>query len=175
MDIRTILLVLLFFVLLGWVVFWGVQFFRSGVKVVADGEFTGHIKCEICGTEYEVSAGEFTKSIMAKSVRTTKTRIQNGAFVNRPHYSYYAKKFSCPHCRKRRYGQVLNINELQKKMLKPSIRAGVKWLVFMAVGGVLILGVFWVPMRAANRAAKERADEMRQERYEDLKDKYGIE
>jgi len=30
-------------------------------------------------------------------------------------------------------------------------------------------------MRAANRAAKERADEMRQERYEDLKDKYGIE
>ena len=144
-------------------------------KVVADGEFTGHIKCEICGTEYEVSAGEFTKSIMAKSVRTTKTRIQNGAFVNRPHYSYYAKKFSCPHCRKRRYGQVLNINELQKKMLKPSIRAGVKWLVFMAVGGVLILGVFWVPMRAANRAAKERADEMRQERYEDLKDKYGIE
>ena len=152
MDIRTILLVLLFFVLLGWVVFCGVQFFRSGVKVVADGEFTGHIKCEICGTEYEVSAGEFTKSIMAKSVRTTKTRIQNGAFV-----------------------QVLNINELQKKMLKPSIRAGVKWLVFMAVGGVLILGVFWVPMRAANRAAKERADEMRQERYEDLKDKYGIE
>ena len=142
---------------------------------MADGEFTGHIKCEICGTEYEVSAGEFTKSIMAKSVRTTKTRIQNGAFVNRPHYSYYAKKFSCPHCRKRRYGQVLNINELQKKMLKPSIRAGVKWLVFMAVGGVLILGVFWVPMRAANRAAKERADEMRQERYEDLKDKYGIE
>ena len=100
MDIRTILLVLLFFVLLGWVVFCGVQFFRSGVKVVADGEFTGHIKCEICGTEYEVSAGEFTKSIMAKSVRTTKTRIQNGAFVNRPHYSYYAKKFSCPHCRK---------------------------------------------------------------------------
>ena len=81
MDIRTILLVLLFFVLLGWVVFCGVQFFRSGVKVVADGEFTGHIKCEICGTEYEVSAGEFTKSIMAKSVRTTKTRIQNSAFV----------------------------------------------------------------------------------------------
>lgn len=139
-----------------------------------DGEFTGHIKCEICGTEYEVSAGEFTKSIMAKSVRTTKTRIQNGAFVNRPHYSYYAKKFSCPHCRKRRYGQVLNINELQEKMLKPSIRAGVKWLVFMAVGGVLILGVFLVPMRAANSAAKERTDEMRQERYEDLKDKYGI-
>ena len=54
------LLVLLFFVLLAGWFSGGYSFSRSGVKVVADGEFTGHIKCEIWN-EYEVSAGEFTK------------------------------------------------------------------------------------------------------------------
>lgn len=175
MDIRVSILMVFGVVLTGWVIFCGIQFFRRGYKAVAKGNFKGHIRCEACGMEYEVNAEEFTKTFFVKSVQKTRTRVKNGAFINIPQYTYYARKFSCPHCGKKGYGQVLNINELQGMMRKPSIKAGIRWLIYMVLGGLLIMGIFQVPMHFANQAAQKRAEDMRQERYEDLKDRYGVE
>ena len=59
-------------------------------------------------------------------------------------------------------------------MEKPGIRAGIRWLIFMIAGGVIIMAVMSIPMHFANRAAEQRAEEMRQEMYEEMRDRYGL-
>ena len=106
MDIRILIPIIMAVLLLSWVIFCGIQFIRHSKDVIVRSDFTGHVKCEKCGTEYTVNAAEFTKTAMAKSVSVTKTKFVNGALINQPHYKYYAKKFYCPVCGKRRYARV---------------------------------------------------------------------
>ena len=174
MFAEIIILTIMGLVLLAWVVFCGIQFIHHGRDVVAGADFIGHVKCEKCGTEYEVSAEEFTKSYMSKYRSVTRTKIQGGASVNRPQYSYYAKKFQCPCCGKKRYAQVLNINELNQMMTRPVLRAGIRWLILMGIGGVLILAVASIPLHFADRAREQRVEELREQQYEDFKERYGL-
>ena len=62
MDARFVIMMVMGVLLMGWVVFCGIQFIRHSRNLVAGASFTGHVKCEKCGTEYEVSAAEFTES-----------------------------------------------------------------------------------------------------------------
>lgn len=174
MFAEIIILTIIGIVLLAWVIFCGIQFIRHGRDVVAGADFVGHVKCEKCGTEYEVSAEEFTQSYMSKSRSVTRTKIQGGAFVNRPQYSYYAKKFQYPCCGKKRYAQVLNINEINQMMTRPVLRAGIRWLILMGIGGVLILAVAFIPLHFADRAREQRVEELREQQYEDFKERYGL-
>lgn len=174
MFAEIIILTIMGLVLLAWVIFCGIQFIHHGRDVVAGADFIGHVKCEKCGTEYEVSAEEFTKSYMSKYRSVTRTKIQGGASVNRPQYSYYAKKFQCPCCGKKRYAQVLNINELNQMMTRPVLRAGIRWLILMGIGGVLILAVASIPLHFADRAREQRVEELREQQYEDFKERYGL-
>lgn len=174
MFAEIIILTIMGLVLLAWVIFCGIQFIRHGRDVVAGTDFVGHVKCEKCGTEYEVSAEEFTQSYMSKSRSVTRTKIQGGAFVNRPQYSYYAKKFQCPCCGKKRYAQVLNINEINQMMTRPVLRAGIRWLILMGIGGVLILAVASIPLHFADRAREQRVEELREQQYEGFKERYGL-
>lgn len=174
MFAEIIILTIMGLVLLAWVIFCGIQFIHHGRDVVAGADFVGHVKCEKCGTEYEVSAEEFTQSYMSKSRSVTRTKIQGGAFVNRPQYSYYAKKFQCPCCGKKRYAQVLNINEINQMMTRPVLRAGIRWLILMGIGGVLILAVASIPLHFADRAREQRVEELREQQYEDFKERYGL-
>lgn len=174
MFAEIIILTIIGIVLLAWVIFCGIQFIHHGRDVVAGADFIGHVKCEKCGTEYEVSAEEFTQSYMSKSRSVTRTKIQGGAFVNRPQYSYYAKKFQCPCCGKKRYAQVLNINEINQMMTRPVLRAGIRWLILMGIGGVLILAVASIPLHFADRAREQRVEELREQQYEDFKERYGL-
>ena len=174
MMARFIILTIMGSFLLVWLIFCAVQFIRHSRDVVAGADFVGHVKCEKCGTEYEVSAEEFTKSYMSKYRSVTRTKIQGGASVNRPQYSYYAKKFQCPCCGKKRYAQVLNINELNQMMTRPVLRAGIRWLILMGIGGVLILAVASIPLHFADRAREQRVEELREQQYEDFKERYGL-
>ena len=174
MFAEIIILTIIGIVLLAWVIFCGIQFIRHGRDVVAGADFVGHVKCEKCGTEYEVSAEEFTQSYMSKSRSVTRTKIQGGAFVNRPQYSYYAKKIQCPCCGKKRYAQVLNIDEINQMMTRPVLRAGIRWLILMGIGGVLILAVASIPLHFADRAREQRVEELREQQYEDFKERYGL-
>src|SRR5699024_2653085 len=96
------------------------------------------------------------------------------AFVNRPQYSYYAKKFDCPCCGKRRYAQVLNTNELNEMVAGSTIKTGIRWLIIMAAGGLIILAAAAIPLHYANRAVDKRIEELEQQRYEDFKERYGL-
>ena len=174
MFAEIIILTIMGLVLLAWVIFCGIQFIHHGRDVVAGADFIGHVKCEKCGTEYEVSAEEFTKSYMSKYRSVTRTKIQGGASVNRPQYSYYAKKFQCPCFGKKRYAQVLNINEINQMMTRPVLRAGIRWLILMGIGGVLILAVASIPLHFADRAREQRVEELREQQYEDFKERYGL-
>ena len=174
MFAEIIILTIMGLVLLAWVIFCGIQFIHHGRDVVAGADFIGHVTCEKCGTEYEVSAEEFTKSYMSKYRSVTRTKIQGGASVNRPQYSYYAKKFQCPCCGKKRYAQVLNINEINQMMTRPVLRAGIRWLILMGIGGVLILAVASIPLHFADRAREQRVEELREQQYEDFKERYGL-
>lgn len=174
MFAEIIILTIMGLVLLAWVIFCGIQFIHHGRDVVAGADFIGHVKCEKCGTEYEVSAEEFTKSYMSKYRSVTRTKIQGGASVNRPQYSYYAKKFQCPCCGKKRYAQVLNINEINQMMTRPVLRAGIRWLILMGIGGVLILAVASIHLHFADRAREQRVEELREQQYEDFKERYGL-
>lgn len=174
MFAEVIILTIMGIALLAWVIFCGIQFIRHGRDLAAETGFVGHVKCEKCGTEYEVSSAEFTKSYMSKYKSVTRTKIQGGAFINRPQYSYYAKKFQCPCCGKRRYAQVLNINDLNQTMTRSVLRAGVRWLILMAVGGAFILAAASVPLYFAGRAGDQRTEELREQQYEDFKERYGL-
>ena len=174
MDARFIILLIMSALLLGWVIFCGIQFFRHSKELIVYADFIGHVKCEKCGTEYEVSAEEFTKSYMSKYRSVTRTKIQGGASVNRPQYSYYAKKFQCPCCGKKRYAQVLNINELNQMITGPVLRVGIRWLILMGIGGVLILAVASIPLHFADQAREQRVEELREQQYEGFKERYGL-
>ena len=103
-----------------------------------------------------------------------KTKIVGPAFKSRPDYSYYAKKFNWPSGRKRRYAQVLDINELNDMMTGVTLKTGIRWLVIMAVGGLLILAISAIPMHFVNEAADKHIEELKQQRYEDFKERYGL-
>lgn len=172
MDIRMIIIILMAVALLVWVIFCGIQFIHHSKDVVAGVNFIGHVECETCKTKYDVSAAEFVKSYIAKSRSVTKTEVKGSMLINRPNYSYYAKKFYCPHCKKKRYAQVLNINEINDLSLKPALKTGLQWLLIMFIGGLIILTIARIPMHFANNAAEKRVEEMRQQQYEELKKRY---
>ena len=98
--------------------------------------------------------------------------MQNGAFVHQRDYRYYARKFLCPQCGKKHYAQVLNIRELNEKMTRPALQIGIRWMLIMVIGGVLVMAVAGIPLYFVDRAAKQQAEEMRQQRYEELWEEY---
>ena len=69
---------------------------------------------------------------------------------------------------------MLNINDLNQTMTRPVLRAGVRWLILMAVGGAFILAAASVPLYFAGRAGDQRTEELREQQYEDYKERYGL-
>lgn len=169
---QIILPVVMGVLLLGWIIFCTAQLIRQSKKAIAAMNITCQVKCETCGTAYEVSAAEFTRSFMSKSFHTTKTEFKNGVFINRRRYHSFAKKFHCPVCGKKRYAQVLNINEISNLTQKSSMTIGIRWLIIMIIGGLLLMGFFSIPMHFVNKAAANHAEKLRQEQFEELREQY---
>lgn len=173
-DARFIIIVVMGIVLMGWVIFCAVKFFMQGRDLILKSGYTVRVKCEKCGTVYEAGSEELAKPGISKSRSVTRTKRIGTAFVNRPQYSYYAKKFECPCCGKRRFAQVLNINELNDMVTGATIKTGIRWLIIMAAGGLIILAAAAIPMHFANRAVDKQIEELKQQRYEDFKEQYGL-
>ena len=72
MDARFIITLIMGVLLMAWGIFCAVRFFQSAAEMIIKSGLTGHVKCEKCGTEYDVSAEEFTKSYMVKSKSMTR-------------------------------------------------------------------------------------------------------
>ena len=59
-------------------------------------------------------------------------------------------------------------------MTRPVLRAGVRWLILMFIGGMIILAALSVPMHFADRARDQRIEELKERQYEDFKERYGL-
>lgn len=94
--LSSVVLAVMALLLSGWVIFCAIQFFRFSRNMVASGDFTAHVQCEKCGTKYDVSADGFSKSFISKYKRVTRTRIEGGAFVNRPPLQFLCKEILLP-------------------------------------------------------------------------------
>lgn len=148
-DPRPIITIVMGVVLLVWVIVCAVLFARAARRsMVATGRM-GRVRCERCGTEYEVGIGDLTRMGFSKSASITKTRREGAALVDEPNYTRYAKRLLCPHCGKRAWAQVLNIAELQDTMRAGFVKAGITYLLLMVAGGALVLAVTGIAMDIA--------------------------
>lgn len=66
----------------------------------------------------------------------------------------------------------MNINEISNLTQKPSMTIGIRWLIIMIIGGLLLMGFFSIPMHFVNKAAANHAEELRQEQFEELREQY---
>lgn len=57
-------------------------------------------------------------------------------------------------------------------MTRPALQIGIRWILIMVIGGVLVMAVAGIPLYFVDRAAKQQAEEMRQQRYEELWEEY---
>lgn len=175
MESHVIILIIMGVVLMAWVIFCGICFIRHSRDVIVSNDFVAHVQCETCGTYYDVDASEFTKSHFSKHRSVTKTKVEKGALVNRPHYNYYAKKLHCPKCEKKQYAQVLNVNEINRMTEKFMLRSGLRWLIIMAIGGAMILATASIPLHFVDQARKQNIEDLKEQRYNQFKERYGIE
>ena len=173
-DPRPIITIVMAVALLAWVIVCAVLFVRAARRSMATSGCVGRMRCEHCGAEYEVGASELMRVGLSKSVSVTKTRREGAALVDEPHYLRYSKKLPCPHCGRTTYAQVLNINEINNMMTGPVLRAGVRWLVMMFIGGVLILSAASIPLYFVDQAREQKVEELREQQYEDFKERYGV-
>lgn len=176
MTVKIVIVLVMALVLLAWCVFCSVMFYRNCRNKVAEGDFPVHVKCEKCGGDYQITPEEFSRSHIVKSVSRTRTKVRGAALVNSPEYSYFAKKFRCPHCGKKAYGKIENIDEFRNLTEKTAVSYGVRWLVAMAAGGIVIMLISAVLMGIVDIGEKKRIQNLKEKRYEqfikdyDLKD-----
>lgn len=174
MDARMIITLSMGACLLVWVLFCGIGFVLRDRRNVAQSGFTAHVKCECCGTVYDVSSAEFAHSLVVKSKRISRTQMKGPAIVAKHSILYYAKRFNCPTCGKRHYAQVLNLDEIQEKTHKTLVKTGMQGIAAMVIGGILIITLFQIPIHFANKEAQRRVEEMKQQQYEQFKQDYGL-
>ena len=127
--------------LIAWVVVCAVMFVRSARRQVAGSGFVGHAVCEKCGARFDMAGAELAHGFLTKSRSVTKTRVQGGALVNEPRYSKFAKRVQCPVCGENAWVDIENVNELNAQLRAMQLRCGVKWLLIMVAGGVVVMAV----------------------------------
>lgn len=162
---ELIILICMAVLLLSWVILCAVWFAGTSTKIMAESDFVAHVKCEECGQEYDVQPEEFAKRKFVKSVSTTKTELKGAALVNQPKFRYYAKKFQCPFCGKKKYAQVLNLDEITEKFQSRIIRFSMKVFLVMILGGVIILLLTKIPLAVNDKIVEKRVEQMREEMY----------
>lgn len=162
--------------LLCWVLTVAISYFRKIKKIMIQSGMVAHVKCEKCAAEYDVNAQVFTKGGMVKEITVTKTQVKGVALDNSPNYRYYAKKFCCPNCGNKRYAQVLNHAELLQKNRPIALNEGVKYILAMVLGGMVIMTVMRIPITIAQkveeRQAEKQVEELREQMYQQKREQF---
>lgn len=172
MDTEMILIIIMGAILLLWVIFCGCFTVRRIFGAASRSGFKAHIKCESCGTEFDVSAKEALRISMTKTKSTTRTRVQGAALVNRPVYSSYAKKFYCKNCGNKTFGQVLNLEEIHDSFKPPVTREVLKGFAMMIVGGLAVIIIMQIPMSIARMEKEKEIEQMKQQQLEQIREQY---
>lgn len=85
------------------------------------------------------------------------------------------KSFIAQSVKKKQYAQVLNVNEINRMTEKFMLRSGLRWLMIMAIGGTIILAVAFIPMHFFDQARNQSIEDLKEQRYDQFKERYGIE
>ena len=110
---------------------------RTLAEVDASG-LVYRMRCERCGTEFDLAPRDFARSGMRRVRSTSKTRAKGVALVDQPHYGFVAKRFVCPTCGERAWCENLNANEARKAIAPIALRNfGAALLILVVVGSVL--------------------------------------
>ncbi len=174
MSARLVVTLIAGSLLLLWVMICAAKFWTRSKELMIEIGTIAHVKCENCGTQYDVAAAEYAQMGISRTASKTRTKLKGVAMVNEPEYHYYAKRFYCPHCKNKCFGQVLNIGEIQSKSRGPFLQAGIQCLIMMVIGGMIVFAVSSVPMHFVEKAEQRRIEEMKQQYYEEVKDRYGF-
>lgn len=158
-------------VLGGWVIWCVVMFLRAYRRAASQIAGPAHVRCERCGAMYDLSAAEVLRLGLIRSVSVTRPRQVGVARVEEPEYRSFSKKFDCPVCHQRAYGQVMNIGELQGASRPALISAGVRWLATMVIGGALLFAIGSIPINMMRASAKQA---MQEELQQSFNERYGL-
>lgn len=130
MKTKTIVfMIIMAVILLSWLIGNIIYYYRKVTNIFKPDPTPVYIKCEKCGNEYQVSMAEFIKGNMTKKKSCAKTELKGPIAVNAVKMYSFAKKFHCPECNKKRWGQVLNYSELDN-LIRPVV---VKYFFIQAI------------------------------------------
>lgn len=171
MTIRILLLILMGVLLLSWIMGVAIYFLVTENKKLKKGDFIFQVECEKCGTIYNATCNQVVGVGMSKQRSVSKTKVDGPVLSNTPNYHYYSKKVQCPHCQKKEFGQILNINEYQNNTKSIVMKDGVRAFILMGVGGFMILCLMKIPFGIEQRIRLKRVQEMRQEQLRTIEER----
>lgn len=171
MDLLLTVTLIMVGLLLIWLIFCFIMMVKESKKIVIDEGMTGHVVCEKCNTAYDVTAAELMRGAVVKYKKVTKTEFDGAVRIKKPHYSYYAKRFTCPACGKMQFASVENLDELNTAATPLATKMLIKWSVIMAIGAAIIIIIFQIPLGIARKDKQRKIDEMKNQMYERLMDK----
>ena len=174
MAIGITVLIIMGILLLSWIIICFVLCMKRNKKIIESLDTKVHVKCEKCGLEYDVQPKEITKTYLSKSKSITKTKMKDGALINKPEYGYYSKKFFCPNCNKMEYAKVQNVNELNDKILKSTSKSYIKCFIMMIIGGLIILLITSIPMIILNKTQQNKIEDLKKQQYEQFLYNYNL-
>ena len=113
---------------------------RTLAEVDASG-LVYRMRCERCGTEFDLAPRDFARPGMRRARSTTRTRVKGVALVSQPRYRYVAKRLACPACGERTWCENLNANEAQDAVTPIALRNFGGALLIMVVVGFALRAV----------------------------------
>ncbi len=174
MDIQFILIMLMGFLLVSWLIICYIKYFKDLKSYFIKNRKDVLVKCENCGSEYSVSSEEFYNTYFSKTKSVNKTKIKGMALVNEPEYLSVSKKFNCPHCKTKCFAQIINPMQIFQENKSIVMQHGIKCLIKMAIGGLIIIIIMSIPISIAEKIRLNKVEQMKQERYENFKKDYGL-
>lgn len=171
-KLQIIVLITMGILLLVWLLICMVIHIQKTKRDAIKLDFDVLVKCDKCGTQYHKRAADFVQGKLVKQKSVTKTRVEGATLVNQPDYLYFGKKFDCPCCHKRVFGQVLNIEEIQSQTMPIAKKNTMICLVSVFIGGVLIIGLTMIPMAYVKHLRAQEVQELKDKQQQEIREMY---
>lgn len=137
-----------------WLILWvrrGLAQGRAAASEAADrAGFLYQVRCEKCGNEREATYAEVMATAMSKSKGVTAEAQAGPIGAGATHYTYFAKKLTCPRCGRKTWHQILNYNGHDAQAVRNTASATVPLLINGAIGlaglTAIVMAVFTTVM-----------------------------
>ncbi len=153
-PVRIVPLIVALAVGLVWLIVWvrrGLAQGRAAASEAADrAGFRYQVRCEKCGSEHEATYAEVTATAMSKSKEVSANAQAGPIGAGATHYTYFAKKLTCPRCGRKTWHQILNYNGHDEQAWKNTANSTGPVLANAAIGllgmTAIVMAVFEIAM-----------------------------